>query len=163
MIRYCNNRYLLMLSAIGLSAVLGAPGCGSGSGGGGGGALLQGNVAFRAAAIGGFQSLGAGSAYPYNALTLTSPTGSSVNSRAARALLAALRPGLQVSRAPADRRGAPIYYSTENLYGVGPIASGNTLSINFYTDSAGTQSAGSMTMTLPQSASSTSFYNSYPA
>jgi hypothetical protein len=146
-------------------ALIVAPGCGGGGGGGGGSStqLLQGNAAFKAVAIGGFQSLGAGSAYPYNALTLTSPTGSVVRTKAAQALFSILRPGMQLSRAAATKGATLSLVSELNLYATGVINSGNNAEIDFFLDAAGAQPAGSLTMALPQSASSATFFNSYPA
>ena len=114
------------------------------SGGGGGTATLKGNAAFRAAAIASDQSLGAGIAYPYVALQIVSPDGS--GALGAGSPLAAFPSWLDgLVAAPA----APQLVPALNLYASTATFSANTATIDFYSDSAGTQSAGAVTITLP--------------
>jgi len=126
--------------------------------------ILQGNQAFQASAVAGYQALGAGVSYPFKALQLASPTGSVIHS-------------LSVSNNLLNSIGSALFkhrsYLTDslefvpylNLYG-GYGFNGNILLMSFYSDAAGMQSAGSITVTLPTDITNPldpTSYASYPA
>jgi len=126
--------------------------------------LLQGNQALHASAVAGYQTLGAGVSYPLKALQLASPTGSVIH-------------GLTISKNLSHSIGSALLKSNSdltnsfefvpylNLYG-GDEFNGNILLMSFYSDAAGTQSAGSITVTLPTDITNPldpTSYASYPA
>src|SRR5579871_5391768 len=163
-IRYMKQRAviaaaLLIMLAVGLS---------TGCGGGNGSALLQGNAAHRAAIIAGYQSFSAGVAYPFTSLKLVAPAGGTLSqSKAADPLARSLfRPLLPpLSRQASITRSPGLAYSSAlSLYAdSSPVVSGNQWTLNFYSDSAGTQRAGAITITLPASANGTNNYPTFPA
>ncbi len=143
-------------SALLLGAIVLLTGCGGGSGGS---TPLQGNAGFRAATVASYQSLGAGVAYPYTAIKLVSPTGSAL--RSALAL-----PGTAPGRSAPTRAAGLTLVSALNLYTDGGVFANNVASVNFFTDAAGTQPAGSIVITIPSnlvSSSDLTTYKSYPA
>jgi len=120
-----------------------AIGCGGSGGSGGGIAAPTGTEAVRSASIAGYQSLGAGSALPYVAVQVAAPKGSTL---ALAARLSKPTRGLE-------------YIPQLNLYTPGPVLSGDTGTVQYYSDSAGTTSAGSMKLTTTGGFA----YASYPA
>ena len=127
--------YALLLGVIVLLA-----GCG---GAGGGSTPLQGNAGFRAATVASYQALGAGVAFPYNAIKLVSPTGSALH-RSALAL-----PGAARGRSAPTRATPLTFVSALNLYTDGGVFANNIATISYFSDAAGTQPAGSIVMTIP--------------
>ena len=123
--------------------------------------MLQGDPAFRSAAIAGYQSLGAGAAYPYNALMIATPTASAFHSKAATALVALLNPFAKMTSVPSGRAGTLTLVSSLNLYSSGVTFNGNVATVSFFTDSSGTQPAGEFTITLPPHLASSSDPTSY--
>ena len=126
--------------------------------------ILQGNQAFHASAVASYQSVGAGVAYPFKALELSSPTGSPIHSKAiVNNLLHSFGPSLNKSN---NSLADSIYFfSNLNLYGE-VQHNGNIYTIAFYTDAAATQSAGSAKLTLPTNITNPTdptSYASYPA
>jgi hypothetical protein len=138
-------------------------GCGGGGGNSSSTTLLQGNAAHRAAVLAGYQGFAAGSAFPFTALKIVSPVGSAIRSGGAQS-----RASLPAAGGTASSHSAPTrlvgltFVPALNLYASDPVAANNTYAINYYTDAAGTQSAGSMTMTLPANANGSTNYLSYP-
>ena len=126
--------------------------------------LLQGNEAFHASAVAGYQTVGAGASYPLTALQLSSPTGSLIhNLSISNNILHSLSSALY-------KHNSNLIDSLEfvpylNLYG-GAGFNGNILVMSFYYDAAGTQSAGNVTVTLPTDITNPldpTSYASYPA
>jgi hypothetical protein len=126
--------------------------------------LLQGNQAFHASAVAGYQTVGAGASYPLRALELTSPSGSPIHN-------------LSISNNRLHSTGSSLYKHNSNLmdsitfvkylnlYGK-EVFNGNILLMSFYNDAAGTQSAGTVKATLPTDISNIAdptSYASYPA
>jgi hypothetical protein len=126
--------------------------------------ILQGNQAFHASAVAGYQTLGAGVSYPFKALKLASPTGSLIHSLSNSDKL------LTIVGSALHERNSDIAASLEfvpylNLYG-GYEFNGNILLMSFYSDAAGTQSAGNIIVTLPTDITNPldpTSYASYPA
>ena len=158
------GRNRLRMGALALTLVMAA--C---SGGGGGGSTPLNPTAdgeIHAAAVAGYQAMGAGTSYPLQTLQSVSPTGSTI-----RTLLAAGSAPL-AQGARALTLGSPqvmpalTYMPTMNLYAGSAGFNGNTFTIHFYTDAAGLNSAGSVSATLPTAltnpADPTS-YQTYPA
>jgi uncharacterized membrane protein YgcG len=145
-------------------AICSVMGCG---GGGSSTTRLTGDAAHRAAVIAGYQSFSAGVAYPFNTLKMIAPTGSAIRAGKSTALTAALRPwGLApLSRHSGTTRATNLpYISGLNLYSdETPVVNGNTWTLNFFTDAAGTASAGNIVITLPANANGGTDYPSYPA
>ncbi len=138
-----------------------------GCGGGNSTPLLQGNAAFRAVNVAGYQALGGGVTYAYGALQIAAPTDNTLPAagRAAARLLFLPASAHIGTRVVASRATDLTYVQALNLYTNGPTFSGNVASVNFYTDSAGTQSAGAVTITIPAGVSNTDAltdYRSYP-
>ncbi len=158
------SRRIPLLTLISTLAALLA-GCG-GSGSKTSTTLLQGDPAFRSASVASYQSLGAGVAYPYFALQIASPTGSPLHTRAAERLgiaAASLTSASHSGGRTASTRAAGLtLVPALNLYVDAGTSSGNAFSLNYFTDSAGTQSAGSVTITLPAGTPTLSTYASYP-
>lgn len=126
--------------------------------------LLQGNQAFHASAVAGYQTLGAGVSYPFKIVQLTSPTASPIH-------------GLLLSDNPLHAPGSVVFKSDPagtdsiefipylNLYGK-HIINGNILLMSFYSDAEGAQPAGNITVTLPTpitNPSDPTSYATYPA
>ena len=126
--------------------------------------LLQGNQAFHASAVASYQSVGAGVAYPFQALELSSPTGSLIHGKAIkRNLLHSFGPSLNKSKS--SLADSIYFFSNLNLYGE-VQHNGNIYTIAFYTNAAATQSAGSAKLTLPTNITNPTdptSYASYPA
>lgn len=146
--------------AAGIASVLGLIiGCGGGGGGGGSAPVSTpvsaptGNLAVSSSSLAGYQSLNGGVAYPFKALVQTAPSGSGINT--ALALVRSLT------------RSAPTLISGLNLYEGDPTGSGGTIKINYYSDAAGQNPAGSMTLSTAQgtydSSQGTFNYTKYPA
>lgn len=125
---------------------------------------LKGDPAFRAAAIAGYQSVGAGVSYPFTALQLASPTGSPIHSQSLPNLLSLLKHSASLKRA-STATGTLIFVPELNLYTNGFIINGNVITMSYFSDSAGTQSAGNVVITLPTNITNVSdptSYASYP-
>jgi hypothetical protein len=126
--------------------------------------ILQGNQAFHAGAIAGYQAVGAGVSYPFKALQLASPTGSAIRSLAVTNLFSSTN-GSKALMHTSKITDSLAFVPYLNLYG-GDRFNGNVLTMFFYSDAAGTQSAGNVTVTLPANTTDpldpTSFA-SYPA
>ncbi|MCW3052764.1 MAG: extracellular repeat protein family [Chthonomonadales bacterium] len=149
--------------ALCFGAIVLLAGCGGGGGNSGSTKLLQGNAAHRAAILAGYQGFAAGSAYPFTALQVIAPTGSAITTLGAKsraAFLGGRYPAL--SRSASTRAVTLTFVPALNLYSSDPVVTNNAAVIRFYSDAAGTQSAGSMTMTLPASANGTTVYAAYP-
>ncbi len=153
-----------LLLALAICAIVG---CGGGSGVNGT-TLLQGDAAHRAAIIAGYQSFTAGVAYPYNTLKMIAPTGSAIQSGAGKAALPATSILGIVASLPrhsgATRATNLSYIPALNLYSSGtPSVSSNIWTLTFFTDAAGTTSAGNIVITLPTGSNGNTDYLSYPA
>jgi hypothetical protein len=127
--------------------------------------LLQGNQAFHASAVAGYQTVGAGASYPFTALQLSSPTGSPIHnsSSISNNLLHSI--GSALYKRNSKLIDSIKYVKYLNLYG-SEVFTGNILLMSFYNDSLGTQSAGSVKVTLPTNISNIAdptSYASYPA
>ncbi|MDR3667571.1 MAG: Ig-like domain-containing protein [Ignavibacteriaceae bacterium] len=126
--------------------------------------LLQGNQAFHASAVAGYQTVGAGASYPLRALQLSSPTGSPIHtSLSTKNLLHSI--GSNLYKRNSNQADSIVFVPYLNLYGKAGF-SGNILLMSFYNDAAGTQSAGTVKATLPTDISNISdptSYTSYPA
>jgi hypothetical protein len=140
-------------------------GCSSGSSSTKSTTLLTGNAAHRAAVIAGYQSFASGVAYPFNALKIASPTGSAIkNGKAAtandsRSILSQL---LTASARTKPTRSASLtFIPALNLYASDLVANANVVTLSYFTDAAGTQSGGSVTITLPANVTDT-HYVTYP-
>lgn len=154
--------------------ILALIGCG---GGGGSDQPPTGNAGFRAAAVGSYQTLNGGSAYPFIALVKSSPQGSALSNVGAggrAAILAGMMGGKSpyslgsvirqqmVSRA-LTRAGGLAYSPLLDLWQAPDSVSGNITTISYFTDEAGTHSAGSIAITLPGRSTYDTAYASYPA
>ena len=127
--------------------------------------LLQGNQAFHASAVAGYQTVGAGVSYPLRALQLSSPTGSPIHNSLSitKNLLHSIGSGLY--KRNSNLTDSIKFVPYLNLY-IRAGFTGNILLMSFYYDAAGTQSAGSVKATLPTDISNISdptSYASYPA
>src|SRR5579871_6019854 len=69
---------------------------------------------------------------------------------------------IQATRTAPSRAASLTYVSLLNLYTPGATLSGNTFSLPYFTDAAGTTSAGGITMTLPAGGTDPTNYTSYP-
>jgi 6-phosphogluconolactonase (cycloisomerase 2 family) len=121
--------------------------------------MLEGNPAFHASTVAGYQALGAGISYPFVALQLASPTDSLIHS-----LSAMIPRSLGDSRVASQATLTPV--PELNLYTDGGILNGNVSTISFYTDAAGTHPAGTAVVTLPTDLTDLTdptSYSSYPA
>ncbi len=126
--------------------------------------LPPGNQAFRAANVGSLQALGAGIAYPYTDLQIVSPTGSALHTSSKAASLFPMLPAARTATTgtATSRAASRTYVSRLNLYTPGATVSGTTMTVPYFTDAAGTQSAGGITITLPASGTDPTNYTSYP-
>jgi hypothetical protein len=109
--------------------------------------ILQGNQAFHAGAVAGYQAVGAGVSYPFKALQLASPTGSAIRSLSVTNLFSnpnGFKALMRTSKITDSLAFVPIL----NLYGSVRF-NDSVFTLLFYSDAAGTQSAGSATITLP--------------
>lgn len=126
--------------------------------------ILQGNKAFHASAVAGYQTVGAGVSYPFKALQLASPTGSLIHSLStSNNLLHSI--GSALIKRNSDVSESLEFVPYLNLYG-GYEFNGNILLMSFYYDATGMQSAGNITVTLPTDISNPldpTSYASYPA
>jgi probable HAF family extracellular repeat protein len=137
-------------------------GCGGGGGNGTSRTVLTGNAAHRAAILAGYQSFGAGNAYPLSALKMAAPAGGALagKTRSASAL-SLFRFAAAAGSRSGQTRAAPLtFVPALNLYSDGGVFNNNTIVLSFFTDAAGTQPAGGFTITLP--AGSTD-YVTYPS
>ena len=130
-------------------------GCG---GSGGGGSQLQGNPAVRSAAVAGYQALGAGTSFPFELLQVSAPTGNKIPFALGGSLRSILAIAEQ-TRSTKAPLGGPVLVPALNLYMGAPASVGSVVTVPFYTDSAGTISAGSISVTLPGGSTN---YSSYP-
>jgi hypothetical protein len=133
----------LYLVAILASVVFG---CG-GSGGSSPSAVPTGNKAVRAASLASYQSLGAGMGFPNRVLRLTAPKSSKIGP-------APLFPELAAVIGPNTR--TLTYDPDLGLYETSTSTS-NSLTVDFYSDSAGTAPAGNIQIKSASSLSSTSY------
>jgi len=127
--------------------------------------ILQGNQALHAGAVAGYQALGAGISYPFMALQLASPTGSTVRDLSPEKSLLHSILGATIFKHNSYLSDLPEYQPYLNLYTSKSIT-GNVGTANYYTDAAGTKSAGSVTITMPTNITDISdptSYASYPA
>ncbi len=111
--------------------------------------ILQGNPAFRAAAVAGCQTLGAGVSYPYTALQLASPTGSPIRNFAATSPHSLLWGARALKASASQGAGTLTFLSALNLYTDSGTLKGDVITVRLYSDAAGKQSAGSLVITLP--------------
>jgi hypothetical protein len=126
--------------------------------------LLQGNQAFHAGAVAGYQAVGAGVSYPFTALQLASPTGSTIRSLSVTNLFSHSS-GFTTLMRTSKITDTLSFVPYLNLYG-GDRFNGNVLTLFFYSDATGTQSAGNVTVTLPPNTTDPldpTSYASYPA
>jgi hypothetical protein len=128
--------------------------------------ILDENQAIHAAAVAGYQALGAGTSYPFKALQLSCPTGSAIrNLSSAKSILHSLSLLKSTTFNHNSSLSDPIEYSENlNLYTSNSIT-GNVQTVNYYSDAAGTKSAGSATLTLATNITNISdptSYASYP-
>lgn len=107
--------------------------------------MLEGNQAFHAGAVAGYQALGAGVSYPFKALQLASPPGSII-----RNLSVANSLSRSHGFTALKRTGTISFVPALNLYEDDYIYDGNVVAMNYYSDAAGTQSAGNLTLTYPK-------------
>lgn len=110
-----------------------------------------GNAAVRSSSVGSYQSLGAGVAFPFAGLVASAPTGSNIHMLAA--LSKKYRPYVVHPKVLA-------LVSDLNLYTDGGVTNGNNMVFHYFSDSAGQNSTGSMTLT---SSAGSFAYSSYPA
>ena len=137
--------------AMGALSLAGMALTGCGGGDGGSTAVPQGNAGVRAIAIAADQSIASGRAFPLAAIIDTAPTGS-VFSKAAKAS----------GRAAQTRTGGTLVFdSALGLYKT-YTTSGNTQSVAYYSDSAGTSSAGTASMTIVGATTFSTDYKTYP-
>jgi len=126
--------------------------------------ILQGNQAFHAGVIAGYQTLGAGVSYPFKALQLASPTGSVIHGLSfSNNLLHSI--GSAINNRNSNLTDTLEFVPYLNLYG-GYVFNGNILLMSFYSDASGTLSAGNITVTLPTDITNPldpTSYASYPA
>ncbi len=125
---------------------------------------LQGNQAFHAGAVAGYQAVGAGISYPFTALQLASPTGSTIRSLSVTNLFSSSN-GFKALMRTSKITDTLAFLPLLNLYG-GHRFNGNVLTLFFYSDAAGTQSAGNVAVTLPANTTNPldpTSYASYPA
>jgi len=149
--------------ALCFGAIVMLAGCGGGGGNSGSTKLLQGNAAHRAAILAGYQGFAAGSAFPFTALQVIAPTGSAITSAGAKSRAVFLGGRYSaLSHAASTRAVTLTFVPALNLYSSDPVVANNAAVISFFLDAAGTQAAGSMTMTLPASANGTTAYAAYP-
>jgi 6-phosphogluconolactonase (cycloisomerase 2 family) len=129
------------------------------------GSLLQGNPAFRAGAVAGYQALGAGVSYTVAALKLALPSGSPLNNLTSANVPAVLRKANAIRRAGAQVSPTYSFMPELNLYTDNGIINGNVVTIGYFIDSAGTTPAGAVTITYPADidTSDPTNYPSYPA
>ncbi len=111
--------------------------------------ILQGNPAFRAAAVAGCQTLGAGVSYPYMALQIASPTGSPIRSLAAASPRSPLRGAGALKPSASQGTGILTFLPALSLWTDSGTLKGDVITVRLYSDAAGKQSAGSLTITLP--------------
>ena len=127
--------------------------------------LLQGNQAFHASAVAGYQTVGAGASYPFTVLQLTSPTGSPIRNSLSISNNLLHSIGSALHKRNSNLTDSIKFVKYLNLYGTEGF-NGDTLLMSFYNDAAGTQSAGSVKATLPTDISNIAdptSYASYPA
>lgn len=119
--------------------------------GGAGVQVPSGNQAIRSSSLGGYQSFGAGVAYPFAGLAASAPQGSGIH------MISMFSPRFR----PYVVHSAVLQFVPElNLYTDGGVVSSGGETFHYFTDSAGTTAAGSMVLV----SSSGSFdYPSYPA
>ncbi len=140
-----------LFCAIGLNGLILA-GCGGGSGNGSVSTVPQGNAGVRAIAIAADQSIASGRAFPLAAVLDTAPTGS-VFTRAAHA---------HSKTMPTRAGGGTLVFDpADGLYKT-YTTTGNTQSVAYYTDAAGTKSAGTASMTIMGASSFDTAYKAYP-
>lgn len=145
-------------------------GCSSGSSTTKSTTLLKGNAAHRAAVIAGYQSFASSVAYPFNALKIANPTGSPIkNGKAATASASSVSLSSvslsQLFTMPARPKttcsASLTFIPALNLYAADLVANTNVLTLSYFSDAAGTLSAGSVIITLPINATDTN-YTTYP-
>ena len=155
----------LLVGAAAFAPALVLVGCGGGNGGivtptavptatAGPTPTLTGNTAIRAALTTGYQGYRSQVNYPIRALMMALPSTSPF-----KAAAGALKKGTLASSTSAAKTLA--YFGELGLY-VDITTSGNVTTISAYTDAAGTQSAGSATITSPKGTTAGN-YSSYPA
>lgn len=110
--------------------------------------LLQGNQAFHASTVAEYQSLGAGVSYPFAALKIASPSSSPLHSISAENSFSRSHgsPALKRASVVTD---ALTFSQVTNLYNDYGTINGKVFTRTYYSDAAGTQSAGSLTITYP--------------
>jgi len=129
-------------------------GCGGGSGTGGSTSVPTGNAAVVATSVGSYQSLSAGIAYPFSAIMASSPSGSTLHSLG---MLSPLYRNYLVRLKPQQ----PLTLNPElNLYSDNGTTTATGLTFHYYTDSAGKDPAGTMSVNSPTGNFN---YTSYPA
>lgn len=140
-------------------------GCSSGSSPTKSTPLLKGNAVHRAAIIAGYQSFASGVAYPFNALKIASPTGSAIKAGKAAAANdspVTLSQMLTMPIRPKTTRSASLtFIPALNLYAADLVLTNHVFTVNYFSDAAGTQSAGSVITTLPDNTTDTN-YKTYP-
>ncbi len=119
---------------------------------------LSGNAAFRATAISSVQVLSAGASMPFAALQAVSPEGAAALGKMSLGL-GNESLGLMPQSMPSDAMFLPAL----NLYIGDAIFSGAIATIPFFSDSAATISAGSVTITLPIGTTETSGEVDFPS
>lgn len=130
--------------------------------------MLQGNAAVRSVAISADQSLTSGITYPFVGLQVISPTGSAlsaVGSPLGRAVLTRSSPflgALAGVKAKPGRAGGTTYLPILDLYYTPITTSGNIATMNYFKDAAGTQSAGSLKMTIQGASTFSTDFTAYP-
>jgi len=149
---------IVVLAMATLAACGGKSSGGAVSSGGSGGSpspSLSGDTAIKAVVISGYQSFQGGLSYPLLQVEATLPASSPLKP----AVVAVVGRMLGRESSPATRMKAAVraaattpaltYDSTLGLYEAGFTISGATLTDQFYSDAAGTQPAGTLTVTYP--------------
>ena len=156
----------VVLAMTTLAACSGKSSGGIGSSGGSDGnpppASLSGDTAVKAVVVSGYQAFQGGLSYPLLQVEATLPASSPLKP----AVVAVVDRMVGRESSPATRvkaasrtsvtTVAPTYDSTLGLYEAGFTISGATLTDQFYSDAAGTQSAGTLTVTYPAGTTITS-------
>jgi hypothetical protein len=163
------SRFALLGAIMLATATLAACGKSSGgsdsSGGSGGNpspSSLSGDTAVKAVVVSGYQAFQGGLSYPLLQVEATLPASSPLKP----AVVAVVDRMVGRESSPATRvkaamrtsvtTPAPTYDSTLGLYEAGFTISGATLTDQFYSDAAGTRSAGTLTVTYPAGTTITS-------
>jgi len=110
-------------------------------------AILQGNQAFHAGAVATYQSYQCRRAISFAGFGLASPTGSKIRRIVANSISQSY--GSTALKRTSKLTGTLTFVPYLNLYTDGGSFNGNIATVRYYSDAAGTDSAGNVTITLP--------------